>query len=202
MKNITILGDTHLALVYSAGFLSVGCEVTLVLTNREACHAVKNLDFPVFEPGLSEIFKNGFEEKLKALSLETVGIELTDTIVLAEDITKTDKGADTKNLYELVEKISGLKKEPFDLIVSTQVPVGTLKILETQTNLSRHSSTRMSVAYVPEFLRLGTAIKDILSEDYVHIVGSDHLETRKKAEDSSLCLTIEFLHAIGRSGNF
>lgn len=188
METRVIVGSSHLALVTTCGYLKFGQDVLLLVETDQMLEDLRKLIFPIFEPGLETIFFEGF--KSNRLTVELISSSFLDKsnfIFLAEDVVKTSGGVNLSKFKSLVSKITDCKKESFYLAICTQIPVGTCNILSNSINADRGPDAVVTFLCVPEFLRLGTAIDNFISEDYIHIVGSDDDDACKEAHRILSC---------------
>mgnify|MGYP001365744835 CR=1 FL=1 len=181
MKKIGIFGSWHLATVIAGCMLKQNYDVTLVDYESENINKLNNNKLPIYEPYLIEIFKQNLKKK-KIRFLNNIGnsFERIDTIILAKDVTKTKTGVDLSEIKKSIKIISKSKQKSFTLIISSQLPVGTSKEIEKSINYSRKNKL-IHFAYIPEFLRLGTAVDDFTYQDYT-IIGCENSETFKKCK--------------------
>lgn len=185
-KNVAVIGDWHLAFVTASVLADCGHNVQLVKPlNLNPTTWPSFPPIPVMEPGLQDMidrnrkenrldFKNGLQEDLKA-----------DFIWMAVDTPVNDKDEpQLEPLLVIADQISKLKQKPQALIVSTQIPLGFCHELEKRTGLS--------VAYVPENLRLGKGIETFQRADRT-VIGSDKLETAQAVQSLMSKFQTEFL---------
>lgn len=133
---------------------------------------------PVHEPGLDELldrmlkvgrlrFTHSFPEGLSGAEFAFVSI---DTPVGPDD------DSDLGPIWRAVDEIGAAAPDGLVVVITAQVPVGTSQ--QIATRLGR----RVQVAYVPEFLRLGTALETFRNADrFVIGVDDPTLATRLAA---------------------
>jgi UDPglucose 6-dehydrogenase len=127
---------------------------------------------PVNEPGVAEALKGAIDRGMLAVEDDLVSlVQRVDTVHITFDTTVDSSGlARDERLDRAVEVFAETARPGSLLIVSSQVVVGTgsrwLKLL---------ASTRRDLryVYVPENLRLGSALQRAISPDFVIIGGED-----------------------------
>ena len=162
MTDIAVVGSWHLAHVMAACLAEIGHYVTLYFDEPRS----------IDEPFLAEMETKWIEkDRLRHGSLEC-SLGLQSVVWLADD-TPLDAagGPDTAGLFKLTGRLRTIFPDLELVIVSSQVPIGTCRRIEHQLTVP--------VAYVPENLRLGTAISDFIYSDRL-VVGAEKVETRKR----------------------
>jgi UDPglucose 6-dehydrogenase len=123
---------------------------------------------PVHEPGLDELlgrmikagrlrFTNSFREGLDGAEVAFISI---DTPVGPDD------DSDIRPIWHAVDEIGALASDGLVVVVTSQVPVGTCE------QIAEKLGSRVHVAYIPEFLRLGTALETFRNADRF-VIGAD-----------------------------
>jgi UDPglucose 6-dehydrogenase len=125
---------------------------------------------PVHEPGLDDLlermikagrlrFTDSFREGLEALEFIFISI---DTPVGPDD--ESDLGP----IWLAVDEIGATAAEGVVVVITSQVPVG------TSEQIAKRLGSGVKIAYVPEFLRLGTALETFRNADRFVIGADDH----------------------------
>jgi UDPglucose 6-dehydrogenase len=186
-KKVAVLGDWHLAFVTSAVLADAGHTVQLVkpLNLNSSTWTGDFPPLPVMEPGLQDMI----DRNCKAGRLSYVnGIQnslTADLVWLAVDTPVSDKDEpQLEPLLVIADQVARLKQKPQALIASSQIPLGFCHELEKRTGLS--------VAYVPENLRLGKGIETFYRADRT-VIGSDRPETAQAVKDLMSTFPTEFL---------
>lgn len=123
---------------------------------------------PVHEPGLDVLldqmikagrlrFTASFKEGLKGVEFAFVSI---DTPVGPDD------DSDLESIWGAVHEVRVAAPDGLVVVITSQVPVGTCELI------AKKLGPRMHVAYVPEFLRLGTAFETFRNADRF-VIGTD-----------------------------
>jgi UDPglucose 6-dehydrogenase len=165
-KKVAVIGDWHLAFVTASVLADAGHAVSLVKPlNLNPSQWSEFPPIPVTEPGLQDMIDRNRSAK-RLSHINGLHEDLTvDFLWLAVDTPVND--LDEPQLEPLVfiaKQIAKLKHRPKALIVSSQIPLGFCKELETITGLT--------VAYIPENLRLGQGIETFHRADRT-VIGCD-----------------------------
>ena len=167
---VCVLGLWHLGTV-TAGCLTLGGHhVTGLDFDEKVIANLRNGQPPLFEPGLEDLIKNGLASG--ALDFSTNSAEAVhgaQVIWVAYDTPVDDE--DNANVEYAVEHISRLfpyLESGQEVLISSQLPVGTSKRLESMFAQAR-TGAEVSFSYSPENLRLGKAISVFTQPDRVVI---------------------------------
>ena len=157
--NIAVLGMWHLGTVTAGCLANVGYSVAGYDQNVDAVATLQQGSLPVNEPGLSELIATGVGQGLLSFTSDPVKISECDTIWVAYDtpVDEQDR-ADVDFVVSSIEALFPYLKEGSLIIVSSQLPVGTIFQLERRLQANRPGIS-VSFACLPENLRLGKAIE-------------------------------------------
>ena len=195
MKKIGVFGLWHLGCVISATW-SKSSDVIGYDYDYENVEKLKNGTPPIYEPFLEEAIKENLNKTLKFTNDQS-NLNDCDFIFLAYDTPVNDD--DSSNITILTKSIEDLSKVLKDntiVIISSQSPIGFCS--ELRTKLKKHNST-LELAYSPENLRLGEALKCYSEPDRI-ILGTNNKETEEKCvelfnqiliQDSILTMSLE-----------
>jgi UDPglucose 6-dehydrogenase len=169
--NIGVLGLWHLGSVTAAGLASLGHEVVgLDFDERRVADLLEGAA-PVFEPGLDELIKQGLASgKLRFSSAVSEATRDIDVLWIAYDTpVDEDDHADADFVMAQIGRALAGMSADIVVLVSSQLPVGSVAALEKATALE-HGNARRRIAYCPENLRLGHAVSDFLHPERI-VVG-------------------------------
>lgn len=177
---ISVIGCGYLGAVHAAAMAELGHEVVGIDVDSARIDALSMGIAPFFEPGLPEILQSGRASGLLRFSTEMADVAGATVHFLAVG-TPQKKGEYAADLTYVNGAIDALI--PFlsegDLVVGkSTVPVGTAASLA-----ERVDRTGASLAWNPEFLREGFAVKDTISPDrLVYGVATGEPGERAKAQ--------------------
>ena len=220
---ILVIGNWHLAFVTAASLLKIGHSVTL-LTSEKISLDFKNKLLPIEEKGLNNIiFNQSFSGRLNV-------IDKFDDIDNRLDICWICHDLDIENSTEqkfdfisrLISRLDHHIKKNTEVIISSQIPLGTTEKLFLFINKNKINKRRIFI--VPENLQLGEGVNSFLNQsrfiigtekriyafdskifsilknitDEIYIMSYASAELSKHALNSYLALNIAFANEIGR----
>ena len=173
MANICIIGLWHQASVTSACLADMGHQVRGVGGDEKVVAALNAGEPPVHEPKLKAIMRRNlragrlkyttdYQEALRGAEFAYVSI---DTPVGPDD------ESDLSSIFDAARHVGQAMSGELILIVSAQVPAGTCERIAAVVR-EENPTAAFDVAYVPEFLRLGTAVDTFRRADRF-AVGAD-----------------------------
>jgi UDPglucose 6-dehydrogenase len=178
---IAIIGGWHQACVLAGCFAEMQYQVTGIVTpdQTERLAAGKA---PLFEPGLDELLQRNLHAgRLRYTSDYPDGLRGVDFAFISID-TPVDSNdeSDLAPIRDAVNALSGSMTGPLTVVVTAQVPIGTCDGIRDQLSTGRHDQP-IPVVYVPEFLRLGTALQSFREADRFVIGADDPVVAEKVA---------------------
>ncbi len=169
-QRICTVGVWHQGSVLSACLADLGHEVKCVV------EAALVADFtagrtPVFEPKLRTIVRRNVKAgRLSYTPHYSVALKNADFAFVSFDTPVNDEDeADTRCVEDAVREIAKNAAKRLVLVVTAQVPVGTCDHLVSMAR-ALAPNCLFDIAYVPEFLRLGIAVRTFREADRV-VVG-------------------------------
>jgi UDPglucose 6-dehydrogenase len=167
--DVGVLGLGHLGSVTAACLAKLGHRVVGMDFDEARVADLRKGIAPIFEPGLEELLGQG----LSSGNLRFTGAvsDAKDIAILwvAYDTPVDDDDADPDFVMAQIERaLLGVSREVV-VLVSSQLPVGSVRRLEDAETLN-HGSPQLKVAYSPENLRLGHAVDDFLRPERI-VVG-------------------------------
>jgi UDPglucose 6-dehydrogenase len=168
------LGSCMAAAIASKGVSTIGVDV-----NPKFVESVRSKRAPVFEPGLSEMLAN-CDGMLSATGDLAAAVRQTNiTFIVVPTPSNTQGGFSLEYVGGAVESIGrALREKPdYHLIVltSTVLPGSTeffVKPLLVEASGKRCGSA-FGLCYSPEFIALGSVLRDFLNPDFLLIGESD-----------------------------
>ena len=167
-------------MVYGAGLASLGHDVTGVCDSEETAAALNAGRPLVHERGLPELMRRQIRQKrLRYTTDMAAALRKARFAFIAIDTpVREDDSSDLRSIEAAARDIGAGRTGDLVLCVSAQVPVGTTHALGRLAS-SQGGKGAIKVAYVPEFLRLGTALDTFFKADRV-VVGADDAATRRQ----------------------
>jgi UDPglucose 6-dehydrogenase len=170
---IVVVGGWHQASVLSACFAELGHTVTGIADDALAVDRLNQGCAPVHEPGLDRLLRRNIEAgRLSYTTSYTDALKAVDFVFLSIDTpVGKDDDSDLASIFGAAEQIAKHAAAGFTLCVTAQVPVGTCDMLGEIMSLHRGGPV-VSTVYVPEFLRLGDALRTFREPDRT-VIGAD-----------------------------
>lgn len=193
---ISVIGHGYVGLVTAAVFADLGNTIWCVGRTKEKIEKLKQGLVPFFEPGLEEVVKKNLAAgRLKfTLSYQTA-IASSDLIFICVGTPSLPNGeADLGQVFAAAKEIGKNLKKKCVVAVKSTVPVSTTKKVEAIINKAKPKKSQFEIAFVPEFLREGSALTDTLHPDRI-VIGTDSLSAQKvltkvhRAIDGQIVLT-------------
>jgi UDPglucose 6-dehydrogenase len=153
--------------VLCACFAELGYHVTGIADEAVVSGLIEGRA-PVHEPGLDELLSRMIEAgRLRFTHSFAQGLSGAEFAFLAIDtpVGPNDE-SDLKPIWQAVEEIATTAPADLTLCVTSQLPVG------TSHKIAKRLGADAKVAYVPEFLRLGTALETFRDADRF-VIGAD-----------------------------
>lgn len=174
---IAVVGLWHLGCVIAAGLTEFGH--TVIGFDEDAC-LIKNLKSgnpPIYEPNLSKFLNKGIKNERLYFTDTPEKLIDSDIIWIAYDTPLNDSGqGDVNGVVDRVKLLFPYFKYNVLVIISSQIPVGTTKILK---DLFIHESNEKNINFVysPENLRLGSSMNLFLHPDRIIMgIASDQVK--------------------------
>lgn len=166
--HVSVIGTGYLGATHAACMAELGFEVIGLDVDREKLDALSRGILPFHEPGLPELlqkhvaggrlrFTDSYAEVAAAADIHfiTVGTpQRTDS--QSADMSYVDGAVDS-----LLEHVTGRAL----IVGKSTVPVGTARRLSERVKAAARPGSDISLAWNPEFLREGFAVKDTLRPD-------------------------------------
>jgi UDPglucose 6-dehydrogenase len=171
---VCVAGLWHLGTVTAACLAKGGHLVTGFDRNIEVVDRLKNGEPPLFEPGLSDLVKQGTAAgRLRFMADPGEALRDAEILWIAYDTpVDDDDNADVAFVMGEVQALLGHLRPGALVLISSQMPVGSTRKLEALRN-------DVTFAYSPENLRLGKAIDVFTNPDRV-VVGTRNDRDRER----------------------
>ena len=176
---VCVLGLWHLGTVTAACLASGGHHVIGLDFDETVITSLKKGQPPLFEPGLEDLVKKGIQSGTLDFSTDPAqAVSEAKVIWVAYDTpVDDDDSADVDYVTERVARIFRYLKSGQEVLISSQLPVGTSAHLEKLFAIAR-PDVQISFSYSPENLRLGKAISVFTQPDRV-VIGTRSENSRK-----------------------
>lgn len=179
-EKIGIIGLGKLGLPMLSAFVSRGFDVVGYDLSEKLIATLKGGVNPYKEPGIDSVISSDKDWSNRFFNqLENI-IEEVDVLFL---IVPTPTKGDTFDISFLEKALDNIsifaaqKNKMLTCVITSTVNPGDTEILQKETK--QKSSGLINLVYSPEFIALGSVLKDMLYPDVV-LLGGDHLESVDK----------------------
>jgi UDPglucose 6-dehydrogenase len=179
LSSISVVGLGKLGAPMAACFATRGFQVKAVDLTPEKVDAINRGVAPVYEPGLEELIREA-GDSLQATQNTGEAVAASEATFIVVG-TPSEPGGGFSLQYvlptcEAIGRALGTKKE-FHLVVLTSTVMPGSTGGEVKATLERFSGKRcgrdFGLCYSPEFIALGTVIRDFYNPDFLLIGESD-----------------------------
>jgi UDPglucose 6-dehydrogenase len=170
---LTVIGTGHLGLVHAACMADIGHDVLGVDADPQKVRLLGQGKVPFFEPGLaalvSRVVRSGKLRFGPSLA-EAARFGQLHFICVGTPQLPGSLAADTSQLEDVIDGLVPHLTGASLVVVRSTVPVGTAARLSARLSRLAPLSSATELAWNPEFLREGSAVRDTLQPDRV-VVG-------------------------------
>ncbi len=179
VQGISVVGIGKLGLCTATCLASKGYQVIGVDVNQNTIAAVNGGRSPIYEPGLEDLMAR-HQEHLSATDDYKYAIENSEVTFIVVPTPSEDDGAFSTKYVEAAAKsiASGLSdKNAFHVVVvtSTVMPGATENVIRPllEEISGKKCGIDFGLCYNPEFIALGSVIRDFMNPDMVLVGESD-----------------------------
>jgi UDPglucose 6-dehydrogenase len=176
---IAVLGLWHLGTVTATCVADAGVVTVGVDDDAKVVAKLASGEPPLYEPGLAELVQQQVSSGRLSFTTDTAAIADADIVWVCHDTpVDDDDRADVEAVVGRVEAIFPYLKDGAVVLVSAQLPVGTVARLE-KSFAAQARGRQVDFACSPENLRLGRAL-DIFRNPGRIVIGVRNERTREK----------------------
>ncbi|WP_205876677.1 UDP-glucose dehydrogenase family protein [Mycobacterium camsae] len=179
----TVLGAGYLGATHAVGMAELGHEVLAVDIDSSRVAKLAAGEVPFFEPGLRELLiANLMADRLRFTTDYGEAADFADLHFLGVGTPQKQggDGADLCDVHAVVDALIPRLTRPSILVGKSTVPVGTAAALAQRARDLAPRGVELEVAWNPEFLREGSAVRDTLSPHRI-VLGVQPHSTRAEA---------------------
>lgn len=172
---ITVIGTGYLGATHAASMAELGFHVLGVDIDPLKIDKLGQGILPFHEPDLPELLrKHSVSGRLRFTTSIQEAAEFGDIHFVAVGTPQKDgdNSADLTYVYEAVSSIAKFATKNCLIVGKSTVPVGTSRELIELIKTTKNPNIEIQLAWNPEFLREGFAVKDTLEPDRL-VVGAD-----------------------------
>lgn len=177
---ISVIGHGYVGLVTASVFADLGNTVWCVGRTKEKIEKLKKGMMPFYEPGLEELVKKNLSAGRLNFTLSyEEAIPKSDVCFICVGTPSLPSGeADLSQVFAAAKEMAKNLKKATTIVVKSTVPVGTTKKVAQIIDKIIANETSFEIAFVPEFLREGTALSDTLHPDRI-VIGTESARAQK-----------------------
>ncbi|MFD9225950.1 hypothetical protein ACFWDI_39445 [Streptomyces sp. NPDC060064] len=169
---VAVVGLWHLGSVLASGLASYGIDTIGLDRDETIIDGMNRGERPLFELGLAEAVQAGIDGGSLWFRGDSRALAEARFVWPAADSELGDNDSfDTGALRSLVYWFAPYVRPDAISLISSQVPIGTTESLRDELSRAR-PDWQPRVAYIPENLRLGSAIEPFHHPDWL-VVGAD-----------------------------
>ena len=181
MKNtaVSVVGLGKLGIPLAACLASKGFQVIGVDTDARKADALNRGSSPIFEPGLSELLKSANKNLSATQDIQAATLASDITFIVVPTPSDDNHEFSLKYVLAACEALGdALRKKPdFHLFVLTSTVMPGATAGPVKCTLEEYSGKtcgqEFGLCYSPEFVALGSVIRDFLNPDFLLIGESD-----------------------------
>ncbi|EME50725.1 UDP-glucose 6-dehydrogenase [Rhodococcus ruber BKS 20-38] len=171
----TVFGTGYLGATHAACMAELGHDVLGVDIDAGKIAKLTAGEVPFFEPGLDEVLRRNLDSgRLRFTTSYAEAADFADLhfIGVGTPQKSGEFAADLSQLHAVVDALVPLLTRPALIVGKSTVPVGTAEQLAERARSAAPAGGDVEVAWNPEFLREGYAVRDTLTPDRL-VVGVD-----------------------------
>jgi len=180
---ITVIGTGYLGATHAACMAELGHEVLGIDVDERKIEALKAGKVPFYEPGLPEVLERNIANRRLAFTThyeEAAQFANVHFIGVGTPQQRGSYAADTTYVEAVIEDLVPHLEGDHLILGKSTVPVGTAAALQERADKLAKPGTTVEIAWNPEFLREGYAVKDTIEPDRI-VLGTRESNTNAEA---------------------
>jgi UDPglucose 6-dehydrogenase len=164
---ISVLGTGYLGATLAACLSSLGHAVVGIDNDADRIRELRRGRAPFHEAGVDRLLDEGVRSGRLSFTDDLAAAVGADVHFLCVGTPQVDNGsrADLSALWAVTHGLAPLLDGPCLVVGKSTVPVGTAALLRDAIHAEAPAGNRVSLAWNPEFLREGRAVRDSLEPD-------------------------------------
>ncbi|WP_087117567.1 UDP-glucose dehydrogenase family protein [Corynebacterium urinipleomorphum] len=183
---MTVIGTGYLGATHAACMAELGHEVLGIDVDQAKIDALKDGKVPFYEPGLPEVLERNIESGRLGFTTdyeEAAAFANVHFIGVGTPQQRGSYAADTTYVEAAIDSLVPHLEGQHLILGKSTVPVGTARALQERADAvaaQAGKGARVEIAWNPEFLREGYAVKDTIEPDRI-VLGTR--EENSRAEE-------------------
>ena len=165
---LSVIGTGYLGATHAACMVELGHEVIGIDVDPEKVKRLADGDLPFYEPGLPELLRRSLATGRLSFTSDPAEVAAAADVHFVCVGTPQKAGSNAANLAYVdaaVDTLAPHLDRPALVVGKSTVPVGTAQGLAARLRATAPAGADVEVAWNPEFLREGFAVKDSLEPD-------------------------------------
>lgn len=170
---MTVIGTGYLGATHAACMAELGHEVLGVDVDEAKIASLRDGKVPFFEPGLSEVLERNLADESLSFSTayeDAAAFAQVHFLAVGTPQKKGSFAADLTYVRQVITSLVPLLEGDHLIFGKSTVPVGTAAELQELADSLASPGASVEIAWNPEFLREGFAVKDTITPDRI-VVG-------------------------------
>ena len=180
-----MIGTGYLGATHAACMAELGHEVLGVDVDQHKIEALQNSTVPFYEPGLPEVLERNIDAGRLSFSTDYATAASFANIHFIGVGTPQQRGsyaADTRYVEAVIDDLVPKLQGHHIIFGKSTVPVGTAAALQERADRLVQDGASVEIAWNPEFLREGYAVKDTIEPDRIVLgVNATHSQAKSSA---------------------
>lgn len=178
---IAVIGLWHQGVVGAARLADMGHDIVGADLDTDRVEKLGRGEAPLFEPGLNDLLAKGIGSgRLKFTNNYAAAItDASIVFVMFDTPVDENDASDLSGIFQAIDIMTPALAHEAVIIVTAQVPVGTCDALMARIHAEAPNRS-VSIAYMPENLRLGQAIERFRNPA-LPVIGCDDARTFDRA---------------------
>jgi UDPglucose 6-dehydrogenase len=184
MATISIIGTGYVGLVYGAAFADFGNRVFGVDIDERKVAQLSRGECPIFEPGLRELIQRNIAAgRLTFTTHYDEAVPQSEFAFICVDTPSAFNGEADMRAIRSAAKMLGESLTGHTIIINkSTVPIGSGDLVASIIEAVKSPDATFAVVSNPEFLREGSAVKDVFSPTRIVLGSDDHQSANEVAE--------------------
>ncbi|MEU0565562.1 UDP-glucose/GDP-mannose dehydrogenase family protein [Nonomuraea sp. NPDC005983] len=165
---LTVIGTGYLGITHAACMADLGFDVLGLDIDPDKIRRLSNGELPIHEPGLEPLLRRGLESgrlRFTTSYEEVAAFGDVHFVCVGTPQKHGEYAADVTYMDAAIESLAPYLDRECLVVGKSTVPVGTAGRLADKLAMLAPAGTQAELAWNPEFLREGFAVKDTLSPD-------------------------------------
>ncbi len=170
LMRMTVIGTGYLGATHAACMAELGHDVLGVDVDEAKIDSLQAGEVPFFEPGLPEVLTRNLEAGRLGFTTsyeQAAAFAHVHFLGVGTPQQRGSYAADMTYVRAVIENLVPLLEGEHVIFGKSTVPVGTAEEMQALADSLARPGTSVEIAWNPEFLREGYAVKDTISPDRI-----------------------------------